>query len=267
MRSYLVLFQMRFIRGLQYRTAALAGVLTQFFWGFMYILIFEAFYASSSTPQPITFHQLVNMMWLQQAFLALIMLWFRDSEIINQITKGDIAVELLRPIKLYEFWYARLLAQRTSSALLRFLLILIVASLLPYPYNFVLPPDAFSFILFIITLVLGVLIVVALSMLIYISMFYTLSGTGSILIFGVIGEFLAGLIIPIPLMPEALKRIIYFLPFRYTTDLPFRIYVGNITHNEAIISILIQIVWIIILYIIGKLWMNKALKRLVIQGG
>lgn len=114
MRSYLVLFQMRFIRGLQYRTAALAGVLTQFFWGFMYILIFEAFYASSSTPQPITFHQLVNMMWLQQAFLALIMLWFRDSEIINQITKGDIAVELLRPIKLYEFWYARLLAQRTS---------------------------------------------------------------------------------------------------------------------------------------------------------
>lgn len=267
MRSYLALFQMRFIRGLQYRTAALAGIFTQFFWGFMHIMIFEAFYTSSSATQPINFHQLVNMLWLQQAFLAFIMLWFRDNEIINQIIKGDIAIELLRPIKLYEFWYSRLLAQRSSSAMLRFLPILIVAFLLPYPYNFVLPQDVISFLLFIVTLCLGVLIVVALSMLIYISMFYTLSGTGSILIFGVIGEFLAGLIIPIPLMPEALQRIVYLLPFRYTTDLPFRIYVGSIPRREALISICIQVIWLIILYIIGKLWMSKALKRLVIQGG
>ena len=35
MRACLTFFKMRLINGLQYRTAAWAGVFTQFFWGFM----------------------------------------------------------------------------------------------------------------------------------------------------------------------------------------------------------------------------------------
>lgn len=267
MMAYFSLFKMRLMQGLQYQVAAFAGILTQFFWGIMYIMIYQAFYESTNNPQPITFHQLVIIVWLMQSFLAFIMLWFRDNEIIKLITKGDIAIELCRPIDLYNFWYARLIAQRLSSATLRFFPILIVASFLPHPYNFTLPDNLLTFLLFIITLFLGLLIVICLSMLIYISMFYTLSGVGSIIIFGVIGEFLAGLIIPIPLMPNTLKKFTYLLPFRYTSDLPFRIYAGNISHEEAIISIFIQIFWIITLFILGKFWIKKALKKVVIQGG
>ncbi len=264
---YLSLFKMRVLQGLQYRSAALAGILTQFFWGFMYIMIYEAFYKSTNAPQPISLEQLITFVWLQQSFLVLIMLWLRNNDIINLITKGDIAYELSRPYNLYYMWYARILAQRLSGALLRFLPILLVASLLPKPYRFSLPDDFLTFVLFLITLILGLLIIVALSMLIYISMFYTLSGVGSLLIFGVIGEFLSGLIIPVPLMPDTLKQIVYFLPFRYSSDLPFRIYAGNIGIKEAITSIFIQIFWIIFLLIIGKSWMKKALKRVVVQGG
>ena len=37
MKKYLSLLRMRFIAGLQYRAAALAGIATQFAWGFMLI--------------------------------------------------------------------------------------------------------------------------------------------------------------------------------------------------------------------------------------
>ena len=43
MKKYLSFFRLRFITGLQYRTAALAGIATQFFWGAMEILTFRAF--------------------------------------------------------------------------------------------------------------------------------------------------------------------------------------------------------------------------------
>lgn len=267
MRTYYSLFKMRLLKGLQYRVAAIAGVSTQFFWGFMYIMIYEAFYSSTSTPQPISLRELIQVVWLQQSFLVLIMLWYRDNELINLITSGNIAYELCRPIDFYNFWYAKLIAQRLSGALLRCFPIIIVASLLPYPYNFSLPPSFISFVLFLITLTLGLILVVAISMLIYISIFYTMSGTGSLLIFGVFGEFLSGLVIPIPLMPEGLKKVVYMLPFRYTSDLPFRIYAGNIGVHEALIGILIQFFWIFILICLGKLWMKKALRRVVIQGG
>ncbi|MGF7060431.1 ABC-2 type transport system permease protein [Brassicibacter mesophilus] len=267
MKAYYSLFKMRLLKGLQYRMAALAGVSTQFFWGFMYIMIFEAFYSSTSATQPISFRELIQVLWLQQSFLVLIMLWFRDNELFNHITSGNIAYELCRPTDLYNFWYAKLIAQRLSGALLRCFPILIVASLLPYPYKFSLPPSILSFILFFIALILGLILIVAISMLIYISVFYTMSPTGSLLVFGVFGEFFSGLIIPVPLMPHALKNIVYLLPFRYASDLPFRIYAGNIGIKEGIISIVVQILWILILIALGKLWMSKALKRIVVQGG
>lgn len=267
MRAYYSLFKMRLLIGLQYRIAALAGVATQFFWGFMYIMIFQAFYNSTSAVQPISFHQLVQVLWLQQSFLAIILLWFRDTELINQITSGNIAYELCRPVDLYKLWYAKLIGQRLASAVLRCLPILIVAFLLPYPYNFSMPSDFVTFILFAVTLILGLFLVIAICMLLYISMFYTMSPTGSLLLFGIFGDFFSGLIIPVPLMPQALKTIVYLLPFRYVSDLPFRTYAGNIGMEEALLSIGVQLIWIAALIFLGRLWIAKALKRITVQGG
>jgi ABC-2 type transport system permease protein len=94
-----------------------------------------------------------------------------------------------------------------------------------------------------------------------------MSPMGSLLIFSVLGEFFSGLVIPIPLMPEVLQRLAYLLPFRYTSDLPFRIYAGNIGIQEGVISIGVQLLWILLLVTLGRLWMKKALRKIIIQGG
>lgn len=267
MRAYYSLFKMRILKGLQYRVAALAGVSTQLFWGFIYIMIFQAFYGSTAIKQPISLRELIQVIWLQQSFLVFIMLWVRDNELFNLITSGNIAYELCRPADLYGLWYAKLLAQRLSGALLRCFPIIIIASILPYPYTFSLPESLAAFVLFLITLTLGLILIVAISMLIYISTFYTMSPMGSLLIFSVLGEFFSGLVIPVPLMPEGLKKLTYLLPFRYTSDLPFRIYAGNIGIKEGLISIGVQLLWIFIIVILGRLWMKKALRKIIIQGG
>ncbi|MFD1737401.1 ABC transporter permease [Bacillus salitolerans] len=267
MNVYVSVLKLRLLNGLQYRTAALAGIATQFFWGFMYIMIFEAFYEHALHNPPMTLKELMTYIWLQQSFLAFIMLWFRDNELFNLITSGNIAYELCRPCDLYGFWYAKLLAQRLSSALLRCLPILIFAFIIVEPYRMTLPPNLLTGILFILALLLGLLLLVAISLFIYISVFITMSPVGSLLVFGVLGEFFAGLIIPIPLMPEWLQKIAYLFPFRLTADFPFRVYSGHIPQNEAIIGIFQQIVWLLLLVWLGKMAMNKVLKRVVVQGG
>ncbi len=267
MKQYITFFRMSMMKGLQYRVAAFAGVCTQFFFGLLFIMIFEAFYNYSNSVQAISFKELTQMIWLQQAFLLFIAMWIRDSELNDMIVSGNISYELCRPTKLYNYWFARLLGQRLSGTILRFLPILIIAFFLPESYRLTLPSDLLTLILFIITLVLGLILVLTLSMLMYISVFYTLSAAGSFLIFNIFGEFFAGLIIPIPLMPTWLRNLAYCLPFRYTADLPFRVYAGNIKTEEAVISIIIQIFWITFLLLIGKKTMSNALKKVVIQGG
>jgi ABC-2 type transport system permease protein len=267
MKAYASVLKIRLLIGMQYRSAALAGVATQFFWGFISIMVFEAFYEFAAVKPPISLKELITYIWLQQAFLAFIMLWFRDNELFDLITSGNIAYELCRPTDLYGFWYAKLLAQRLSSALLRCYPILIVAFFLPKPYNMTLPPNVTTLILFVITLLLGLLLLVAISMFLYISVFVTLSPMGSLLIFGVLGEFFAGLVIPVPLMPLWLQKIAYVLPFRWTADFPFRVYSGHIAQNEAIIGIFIQLGYLLGLVWLGKMALNSVLKRVVVQGG
>lgn len=267
MKAYISVFKLRLYNGLQYRAAAIAGVATQFFWGFILIMVFEAFYSHSLNEPPMTLQQLITYIWLQQACLALIMLWFRDNELFDLITTGNIAYELCRPSDIYSFWYAKLLAQRLAGALLRSFPILAVAFFLPQPYRMSLPPDVNTFLLFAISLMLGLFVLVSISMLIYISVFITMSAMGSLLMFGVLGEFFAGLVIPIPLMPEWLQSIVNILPFRFTADFPFRVYSGHISKTEALSGIVFQIIWLAALVKIGQYSMKKALRRVVVQGG
>lgn len=267
MRAYAALGRMRFIAGLQYRSAALAGVATQLFFGFIFIMVYVAFYKNSAVTPEISLPQVVSYIWLQQMFLGFIALWFRDNEIFEHITSGSVAYELCRPCETYSFWYAKLIATRLASVTLRCLPLLLVVFFLPEPYRFHLPPSLLAAILFVTAMLIGLLLVVALSMLIYISVFWTMSPTGSTLMFAVAGEFLAGMIIPVPLMPEWLQKIVTVLPFRWTVDFPFRVYSGHIPIGDAMWGLGIQLVWLIIIVLFGRFLIRKALKQVVIQGG
>jgi ABC-2 type transport system permease protein len=261
---------MRFIAGTQYRAAAWAGVATQFFWGGMELLIYAAFYRSAGPglgPAAFPFGQLADLIWLRQAFLALVMLWSQDAELLDMVVKGDAAYELCRPVSTYGFWFARLLALRFSRTLLRGFPILIVASCLPEPFRFHLPPDPFQGLVFLAALLLASLLVVAVSMYIYLITFITLDSVGGRLLIGVGGEFLMGALIPIPFMPLPLRRVLEFLPLRYTADFPFRVYSGNIALPEALPGLGMQCLWLGILVTGGILGFRIVQKRILIQGG
>ena len=267
MKKYISFFWIRFINSLQYRAAAYAGVATQFAWGFMNILAFRAFYRENPHSFPMEFSQLASYVWLQQAFLALFMLWYYDNEIFASITGGNVAYELARPMDLYCMWFTKNLAVRLSRAFLRCMPILLVAVLLPEPYGISPPVSMFGFFMFIISIILAFFCLVALSMLVYISAFYTLSPWGVRIMASVLTEFLTGAIIPLPFFPEKIMRIISLTPFASMQNLPFRIYSGNIAGKEMLYGILLQVFWTAVLVLAGRLWISKALNRAVVQGG
>lgn len=265
--AYAGIFRMRLIAGMQYRAAAWAGVATQFFWGFMQLMVFAAFYRSSTSAAPMQFGHLADYIWLRQAFLALVMLWAQDQELLETIATGHVSYELCRPYRLYSFWFCRLLAVRLSNTLLRCFPIMFATFLLPEPYRFHVPPGWEAGGMFILSLALAVLLVVAVSMFIYLLTFLTLSPNGSRLVIGVTGEFLMGAIIPIPFMPEWMQRAMDCLPFRYMADLPFRIYSGDIAGAAAWRDVGVQIVWIAALTALGAFCFRRVTGRIVVQGG
>ena len=128
MRAYWAIISARFRMLLQYRAAAFAGMCTQVFWGLIRVMIFAGFYASVAESQPMTYEQVVTYVWLGQALLALLP-WNVDAETKEMMRSGMVAYELLRPVDLYGYWYARTVATRVAPALLRSIPIFLLAGL------------------------------------------------------------------------------------------------------------------------------------------
>lgn len=267
MKKYFSFFRLRFTVGLQYRAAALAGIVTQFAWGFMEIMVYKAFYKADAASFPMSFSATASYIWLQQAFLAFFAAWMMENEIFDSIVNGNIAYELCRPINIYNMWFSRSIANRLSRAVLRCFPILFVAIFLPYPYGISAPPSILHFLLFIATLILGLAMTVSFCLLVYVLSFFTISPEGLRMLFTSAVEFFAGAIIPLPFFPESIQKVLELLPFASMQNVALRIYSGSMDSGQMKKAILLQIFWLLAITTIGKLICKIAEKKICVQGG
>lgn len=267
MRTIAAVFRIRFINGLQYRAAAVAGVVTQVVWGVLELLLFRAFYRSSPADFPMGFQQLASYIWLQQIFFVLFQTWLFDNDIFACIQDGNVAYELSRPFSLYLLWYLRNLAMRVARVALRFVPMLAAALLMPAPYGLGAPASPLYFLLFLVSMVLAALLVVAYGMLVYIAALRTLSPLGLRMLLSSVTEFLSGALIPLPFLPERVQRVLNLLPTAGMQNLPLRLYSAELGGAAAARGLALQVFWLAVLLGLGILWMRRSLRHVVLQGG
>ena len=256
---------------LQYRAAAIAGITTQIFWGCIKLMVFAAFYAVAVEPPPMTFAAVVVYVWLGQVLLGLLP-WNHDPELQELFTTGSVAYELLRPLDLYWFWFARTLAYRTAPTVLRMVpgivFAVLILPLLGLPeWALPAPASLAHGLLFAVSITVTVILSCAISILITISMFWMLEARGlTTFMYGVV-PVLSGMIVPLPLFPDWIQPFLYWQPFRGLCDVPFRIYSGDISVAVATQEITMQCAWVVLIVLFGIGLIARARQRLVVQGG
>ncbi|MBI4872181.1 MAG: ABC-2 family transporter protein, partial [Candidatus Riflebacteria bacterium] len=189
---------------LQYRAAAFAGLVTQLFWGLIRVMIFEAFYRASTATQPMSLEQVVTYVWLGQAVFAMLP-WNVEPEIREMIRSGNVVYELLRPVDLYGLWFTRSLALRLVPTALRAVPLALAAALalgLQPPASFEAGLTSAA------ALGLALLLAAAVTALLSVLLLWTIAGEGlARLSFAAVYVF-SGLIVPLPLFPDALRAVI-----------------------------------------------------------
>ena len=257
---------------LQYRAAALAGFGTQLYWGLLRLMILAAFYQSGpADATDFSFAHVVPYVWLGQALLSLFP--FRlDGELADSVRTGSVANELLRPIDLYSYWFWRTAAWRLAQAAPRCLLMLVVAvAVLPLvgldEWALTAPASVAAAGLYLVATALALLLGVAITAVLLSLMFWTVSSEGAFYILPAIVWFGGGLVIPLPLLPDGLATVLGYLPFAGLMDIPFRIYVGHLAGTEAVLRLGLQVGWLAVLVLLGRLLLARGVRRVVILGG
>lgn len=266
MKKYLSVFRIRFINSIQYRAAALGIILSRFLWGLMEVLAFAAIYRGS-TGLPMELSQTVSYLWMQQTLFTIFSVTFGDGEITASIRDGNIAYELVRPMGLYGRWFCQSAAVRIAFTVINCLPALILALAMPQPYKMSLPLSIGQFLQFLLSMVLALLVVVAFAMIMFVSLFYTLSHRGMRIIVSAVTTFLSGGIIPLPFFPAPVLAVVNILPFAAMQNMPLLIYSGNLSGMDAWKGIGFQTVWLAVLVLFGYYAMRRTLKKVIVQGG
>lgn len=263
MKAYLSAFRMRWKMETQYRGAVLGGVVCQMFFGLILIWLYRALYAGR--PQAMPIERVVTYVWLQQAFFR--MLLASDADLLDKIRTGAIAYDLCRPLRLYGFYYVRIMAQKLVGSLMRAAPMLIFACLLPGGVGISAPASLPALCAGAVGVMLGLLCVCALENITMGITMRTLDPRGIQALLNLLMMILAGNILPLTLFPDSWQRVITLLPYAQLLDAPIRLYTGEWTLAQAPRVFAVQIVWTLLLLLLGQLLWRQNQKRLVIQGG
>lgn len=263
MRAYLSVFRMRLRMETHYRGAVLGGIVCQVFFGLILISVYRALYTGK--PQSFPLSHVTTYVWLQQAFFR--MLLASDAELMEKVRTGGIAYDLCRPVHLYGFYYARIMAQKLMGSLLRACPMLVFAALLPEGWG-ISPPVSFSALLLSLTaLLLGLLCVCAMENITMAFTMRTLDPRGFQAMLNLLMMILSGNVLPLTLYPDNWQRAITLLPYAQMLDAPIRLYSGEYALSQAPGVLLVQGVWTVLLVTAGMLFWKRNQQRLIIQGG
>jgi ABC-2 type transport system permease protein len=267
--GYAAIIAARFKALLQYRAAALGGLFTQIFFGLVRVMILRAFYAAGSHA-PISLANVTGYVWLGQATLLLVP-WRADEDVAEQIRTGTVVYELTRPLDLWGAWFARSLAWRTAPVFLRmapmFVFAMLVVPAIAPGWELAPPPSLAAFVLWLACFAGAVMLSAALTVLINVTMMWTISGEGVPMLIATFATMFGGLVIPLPLFPDWLKPVLYALPFAGILDLPARVFTGDLSLAQGGLVVADQLVWTIVLAAGARALLARGLRRLVVQGG
>lgn len=129
------------------------------------------------------------------------------------------------------------------------------------------PPSIAFTLLFLLSLLLAIAISFFIDFGVGIISFYTNNGWGMQMVKYSVMSFFSGAIVPITFFPNWLKKASDFLPFKQLVYDPISIYLGLVSGHELIQVLLRQVFWIVLLFILTRIFYNIAIKKVTVQGG
>lgn len=265
------LFRIKTASSLQYRMAGLAGASTSIFWVLIEITVYIIFYTYANNKESgimgtLTLKQVISYAWLTQV-LFLMQPMSIDDEILNKIINGDVGIEMCRPIDLYFHWFSKTAASRLTPLIWRGSIVLIFGMLMPTSYRLSMPLSFLGFLCMLISILSALLLCTSYAMLTCAVRLNITWGDGPTYIMMLIGGVLSGAYLPLQLWPKFMQGFLLLQPFAGYMDIPLRFYIGTLLPKDAFFAILIQLIWVVVFIIAGKILMSYRLKTIIVQGG
>ncbi|HXN65488.1 MAG TPA: ABC-2 family transporter protein [Candidatus Acidoferrales bacterium] len=271
---YLEFSRIGFVNVLAFRLRYYTGILTYLINVTVYYFIWSAVFraqsaaaasgaASSSSiggynlPQMLTY---VSIGWIIRSFY-----WNTiDQEMAYEVIEGKIAMDFIKPVSIQWMWIARAIGESAFRLIMLTAPTAVVVALL-FPVRG--PASWNSFAMFLIAVAGSFLLMGAINFMI---------GTLAIPLKSILAlirakywliELLSGLLIPMTIFPRWAQTVCFWMPFEHIAFTPLQLYLGKLSGAAAGRALAIEWFWVAALLWLGKVWWDRATRKITIHGG
>jgi len=263
MSKYFPVARATYMIGLVYRFGFLFAIVGNFVYLGVAYYLWKSIYHYSDTIRGLTFNETFLYIGLGSAIFILLKT-YADWIIHYEIREGAIAMYLTKPIdfQLYALFanLGSLLMNLTAITIPTALIMIFV-----FKVKFVIGPGLF---LFPFSLLLAFLVSFSIDYFIGLLGFYSESVWGLSTTKEIIVTVFSGALIPLQFFPEAIQKVLFWLPFQAIYHTPLMMITRpNQGWDVFLPMLLVQLAWAVILFVLARLFFNQAIKVLRIAGG
>lgn len=212
-----------------------------------------------------TYAQMVSYYLLTTIVDALTAVNEDDWQIAADIKDGNISQFLLKPIDY--LWYRLCLFFSGRVTYLAVAAVPLTIFILCLHSYFVLPHDWAAFVLFLVSIVLTALLQFFMSYTMAMLAFWVLEVSTFIFILFAFEYLASGHMFPLDILPHSLARLLFFTPFPYQLFFPVSIYMGKTTGADLAWGLVIQLGWVVAMYLLARFAWNRGIRKYEAVGG
>lgn len=235
-----------------YRVGNLAELLSQ-------IIIWSVIFQKENIISGYTYDEMVTYILVGWLFTFLTGAYGLERNIANEIEQGNISNFLVKPIEYLKyntaFAIGRVYLSLVAAVVVQLILIFFFHKHILFYINF------FNIFILFGMLIVSFFINIFRAVLTGYIAFWTNDTTGFESTLNILAKFMSGAYFPLSLLPAAFVNISLFFPFIYTFFIPTQLYLGKITTWQGLKGLIIEIVWLFLLYGIIKVVWKRGIKR------
>ena len=187
-----------------------------------------------------------------------------NSELSSWIRMGTIGMELLRPVSLQFTLFSRRVGEFIFFAIFKGAPVAVICFLV---LGGSAPAGVWNFVMFLVSICLSIGIMFFFEFMVGLCAFYTNHSYSLAFAKNSLLSILSGGVVPLFLFPEGIARVLDYLPFAAMVSVPVNIYLGKYLPREAGQFLVLQVVWILILWLGANIFYSCSIRRIVVQGG
>ena len=259
---------------LAYKAQIVMWIAITFVETFFVVFLYQAIYRNSpdrldSVINGFTFYDMILYM-LTSFFFSFVMGGGDTSyDIATDIREGTIANTLTKPVSYrlrHFFTYLGSLALNYTVIIIPFMTVIYSIFIGLGLYQISIDRFLINLVFFLVFSVLAGLINNSISYFIGMLVFYTDHLFGLNMARSAIQGFLGGQMIPLAYM-GTLGVVFSYTPFAFMNSIPVLTIMGKIDTMQALVYVLIAIIWILVIETVNRLIFRHALEKLTVQGG